>query len=181
VLPNGRLLVGTVAGVFTSDDVGKTWKRQTRDDLSVLTVAYHPRHPEVVLVGTEGSGVWRSTDGGNTFLPSSRGIASARVTALVLDGTGMLAAVAHAGPARGLYGVPADGRRAQQLVSDIPTVLALAPATPGPQRGRPQRKDGVWGACRAAGQPLSRCRRAAAASPRARSTGCGGSTARASC
>jgi len=148
VLPNGRLLVGTVAGLFTSDDGGKTWKRETRDDLSVLSVAYHPRHPEVVLAGTEGSGVWRSTDGGNTFMPSSRGIASARVTALVLDGADMLAAVAHAGPARGIYGVPADGRRAQQLVSDVPTVLALAvsgrDAWAATEAGLFARRDGVW-------------------------------------
>ncbi len=127
-LPNGRLLAGTVSGVYVSDDKGGSWARRTRADVSVMTVAYHPRRPEIVLAGSEGGGVWRSTDGGSSFFPSSRGIAAARVTALAKSRGELLASVAHGGPVSGIYGVLAGGDRVVHELSQIPTVLALATA-----------------------------------------------------
>jgi photosystem II stability/assembly factor-like uncharacterized protein len=147
VLPNGRLLAGTVSGLFTSDDGGKGWARRSRADVAVLGIAYHPRRPEVVLLATEGSGVWRSTDGGNSFQPSSRGITAPRVTALAAAGRELLAAVAHGGPASGLYG-STDGQRFLHLFSDIPTVLSLAvggaEAWAGTEQGLYARRAGAW-------------------------------------
>jgi photosystem II stability/assembly factor-like uncharacterized protein len=148
VLPDGRLLAGTVGGLFTSDDGGKTWTRRSRADLSILGIAYHPRRPEVVLLATEGSGVWRSTDGGSTFQPAGRGITSPRVTALAAGGGELLAAVAHGGPATGLYG-SRDGHRFLHLHSQIPTVLSLAigdagEAWAGTEQGLFVRRAGAW-------------------------------------
>jgi photosystem II stability/assembly factor-like uncharacterized protein len=147
VLPGGRLVAGTVAGVFTSDDGGRTWERRTRADLSILGIAYHPRRPEVVLLATEGSGVWRSGDGGNSFQPVNRGITAPRVTALAAAGRELLAAVAHGGPASGLYG-STDGHRFLHLHSQIPTVLSLAvegaEAWAGTEQGLYARRAGAW-------------------------------------
>ena len=147
VLPSGRLLAGTVGGVFTSDDGGKSWARRSRADLSVLTITYHPRRPEVVLIGTEGGGVWRSADGGTTFQPASRGITAPRVTALAASGRELLASVAHGGPASGIYG-SADGARFLHLQSQIPTVLSLAigggEAWAGTEQGLFTRVEGAW-------------------------------------
>ena len=147
VLPSGRLLAGTVGGVFTSDDGGRSWVRRSRADLSILGLGYHPRRPELVLAATEGSGVWRSTDGGTTFQPASRGITAPRVTALAASGRELLAAVAHGGPASGLYG-SADGTRFLHLHSQIPTVLSLAlgggEAWAGTEQGLFVRREGSW-------------------------------------
>ena len=147
-LPNGRLLAGTVSGVYVSDDKGGSWARRTRADVSVMTVAYHPRRPEVVLAGTEGGGVWRSTDGGSSFFPSSRGIAAARVTALAKSRGELLASVAHGGPVSGIYGVLAGGERVIHELSQIPTVLALATAGDdawaATEGGLYARRDGFW-------------------------------------
>jgi photosystem II stability/assembly factor-like uncharacterized protein len=167
-LPNGRLLAGTVAGVFTSDDHGASWLRRTRDDLSVVTVAYHPQHPEVVLVGTEGSGVWRSTDGGTSFFPASRGISAPRVTALARGKGELLAAVAHGGPAAGIYTVLADGTRVVHQATQMPTVLSLAiagrDAWAATEGGLFTRHDGIWS--RVAELPAARFEQVVAADGR---------------
>jgi len=147
-LPNGRLLAGTVSGVYVSDDKGGSWARRTRDDISVSSVAYHPKRPELVLVGTEGSGVWRSTDGGTSFFPANRGIAAARVTALARTRGEVLASVAHGGPISGIYGVLAGGERVVHEMSRIPTVLGLAAtgdeAWAATEGGLFARRDGLW-------------------------------------
>ncbi len=148
-LSSGRLLAGTVSGVYASDDHGATWARHTRGDISVHVLAAHPMHPEVVLAGTEGSGVWRSTDGGTSFQPASRGIAAARVSALAPGRGQVLAAVAHGGPASGIYGVLEGGERVVQEMSQIPTVLDLAvagdEAWAATEGGLFSRHDGIWG------------------------------------
>ena len=147
-LPGGRLLAGTVGGIYASDDGGTTWRRHTRDDLSVLAIAYHPRRPGVVLAGTEGSGVWRSTDGGATFGPAYRGISSPRVTALATGPGEVVAAVAHGGPASGIYVSTDGGVRFLHQLSQIPTVLALAStgaeAWAATEQGLWARRDGLW-------------------------------------
>jgi photosystem II stability/assembly factor-like uncharacterized protein len=148
VLPSGRLLAGTVGGVYTSDDGGTSWGRRTRDDLTILAIAYHPRRPQVVLAGTEGSGVWRSNDGGDTFAPAYRGIAAPRVTALTAGPGEVVAAVAHGGPASGIYVSTDGGRRFLHQLSQIPTVLALASngkeAWAATEQGLWTRREGLW-------------------------------------
>jgi len=147
-LPSGRLLAGTVSGIYVSDNGGAVWARRTRDDLSALVVAYHPKHPEVVLVGTEGAGVWRSTDGGSSFFPSTHGIAAARVSALAKSRGEVLASVAHGGPIAGIYGVLGGGERVVHELSQIPTVLSLATAGDdawaATEGGLWARREGIW-------------------------------------
>ncbi|HXT49448.1 MAG TPA: hypothetical protein VN811_00320 [Thermoanaerobaculia bacterium] len=147
-LPSGRLLAGTVSGMYVSDNGGVSWARQTRDDVSALVVAYHPKQPEVVLVGTEGGGVWRSNDGGASFFPATRGIASARVSALVKSRGEVLASVAHGGPVSGIYGVLAGGERVVHELAQIPTVLSLASAGDeawaATEGGLWARRGGIW-------------------------------------
>ena len=139
ILTNGRLLAGTVAGVYASLDGGRSWRLKTRNDLSVLSIAHHPERPEVVLVGTEGAGVWRSRDGGETFEPATEGLASARVTALAGGADGLLAAVSHGGPASGIY--RAEAGRFVHAMSDLPTILAL---TQSGDRAWAGTEQGLW-------------------------------------
>jgi photosystem II stability/assembly factor-like uncharacterized protein len=148
VLPGGRLLAGTIGGVYVSDDGGTTWTRRTRNDISILSIAYHPRRPELVLLGTEGGGVWRSRDGGASFEPSSRGIVSPRISALAGGRHELLASVVHGGPASGLYASTDGGVRFLHQLSQVPTVLSLAvagsEAFAGTEQGLWARRDGIW-------------------------------------
>lgn len=146
VLPEGRLLTGTVAGVYHSDDDGRTWRLTTRNDLSVLSLAHHPRRPEVVLAGTEGSGVWRSVDGGTTFRPANRGLTAPRVGALGAGPSTLRAAVVHGGPADGIYRF--RGRGFVHEMSRLPTVLDLHQsrdrAWAGTEDGLWRLENGIW-------------------------------------
>ena len=126
VLAQGRLLAGTVAGLYSSDDSGSSWQRRTGPELSVLAVAQHAARPERVLLGTEGSGVWRSDDGGTTFRPTAAGMHNLRVMALAREGQRVLAAVNHAGPASGIYTSEDGGQTFTIVPAPVPTVLALA-------------------------------------------------------
>ena len=128
VLPGERLLAGTVAGAFLSTNRGASFRRTTPDSLAVLAIAYHPARPERILIGTEGAGIWSSTDGGETFRARPVGMRNLRVPALDHDGDHLFAAVAHAGPASGVYRSPDGGSSFEPLPSELPTVLAMVTA-----------------------------------------------------
>ena len=101
-LPDGRFLAGTVGGLHVSSD-GKVWKPVGDPALAVNIIAFHPQRPERVLLGTEGSGIWLSTDGAATFHPSSEGMSNLRVSALAVTGNDLLVGVVHAGPLSGVH------------------------------------------------------------------------------
>ncbi len=70
-----RVLAGTWSGLYRSDDGGETFDRVATGSLdpaaddgvdAVTALAVSPDDPETVLVGTEPSGIYRSTDGART-------------------------------------------------------------------------------------------------------------------
>jgi len=125
VLPSGRLLAGTVAGLHVSDDGGKTWRRVGDPGIAVLSIAYHPARPERVILGTEGAGTWISEDGGATIRPSAAGMINTRISTFGVIGDEILVGVSHAGPFSGLYS-SRDGGKTFGNFQFLPTVLDLA-------------------------------------------------------
>jgi photosystem II stability/assembly factor-like uncharacterized protein len=132
VLPDGRLLAGTVAGAYFSADGGATWKLGSDPALVVLSVAVDPARPERIVLGTEGSGIWISSSaGGEGFHPANRGLTNVRIGGLATlpgepgDPAELWVAVNHAGPSSGIYR-STDGGRSFLDFSPLPTVLGLA-------------------------------------------------------
>jgi photosystem II stability/assembly factor-like uncharacterized protein len=125
VLPSGRLLAGTVAGLHVSDDGGKAWRRVGDPGIAVLSIAYHPARPERVILGTEGAGAWISEDGGATIRPSAAGMINTRISTFGVVGDEILVGVSHAGPFSGLYS-SRDGGKTFGNFQFLPTVLDLA-------------------------------------------------------
>src|SRR6185295_6506068 len=123
VLPDGRLLAGTVAGAYLSADGGLTWKLGSDPALSVLAVAVDPARPDRIVLGTEGSGIWIS--GSEGFHPANRGLGNLRIGALATLPGELLVAVNNAGPSSGVYR-STDGGRTFPDFSTLPTVLDLA-------------------------------------------------------
>jgi photosystem II stability/assembly factor-like uncharacterized protein len=148
VLPSGAKLAGTVAGVYRSEDEGVSWYRVTTDDLVATALTHHAKRPERVFLGTEGSGVWRSVDGGRSFQPSTRGITDLRIAGLLRFGDEVIAAVRHAGPLSGLYSSFDEGRSYSLGPVELPTVGDMA--TDGQrvyaatERGLFERGDDSW-------------------------------------
>jgi photosystem II stability/assembly factor-like uncharacterized protein len=126
VLSAERLLAGTVAGAYLSTDGGASFRRTSRPDLAVLAIAQHPARPERVLLGTEGSGIWMSSDGGESFAARPVGMRNVRVPALARLGEQVFAALAHAGPSSGVFRSPDGGISFEPLPAELPTVLDLA-------------------------------------------------------
>lgn len=126
VLPDGRLLAGTVGGLYGSVDGGATWRLMSASDLWIQAIAFDPRRPQRIVVGTQGAGVWRSTDGGEEFSPASLGITNLRLTSLLKHGDEVLAAVRDAGPLSGIYRSRDGGLTFDHEPERLPTVLALA-------------------------------------------------------
>lgn len=145
----GRLLSGTVSGLYVSDDQGRHWKRTTGEGLSIHTMAHHPGRPARVFLGTDGAGVWVSHDGGDTVRPASAGMTNVRVGDVAVAGDELLVAVNHAGPGSGIYVSRDGGRSFPERVQDLPTILDLAveaPASPDAAASSDAARGRVWAA-----------------------------------
>lgn len=155
----GRFLTGTVAGLYVSDDQGRHWKRTTGEELSIHAIAHHPGRNRIFL-GTEGSGVWVSTDGGDTVRPSSVGMTNLRVADVAVTAGELLVAVNHAGPRSGVFVSRDGGRSFPGRPADLPTVLDLAVEPDGEgarvwaatERGLYERRAGEWSPVMAFGE-----------------------------
>ncbi|HUG53735.1 MAG TPA: hypothetical protein VMR21_09040 [Vicinamibacteria bacterium] len=81
-----RLWAGTTEGLWTSEDGSATWTLATQKNLIVNSVLALPGG--MVLLGTEGAGVIRSTDGGRTWLASNDGFSERFVSKVAFDRVG---------------------------------------------------------------------------------------------
>jgi photosystem II stability/assembly factor-like uncharacterized protein len=72
-LLDGRAWCGTQrAGVFRSDDGGRSWQSMGLGGRLIMSVTASPVQRDLVWVGTEPSEVWRSQDAGATWEQTSR-------------------------------------------------------------------------------------------------------------
>jgi hypothetical protein len=75
VEPN-NVYVGTKreATIHKSTDDGATWTATALPDTAIITIAIAPSSPKTLFVGTEGVKVYKSTDGGLTWVSKSNGL-----------------------------------------------------------------------------------------------------------
>ncbi len=82
------IYAGTTEGLFVSDDASASWRLATAKDLVVNAIA---ALPDSVVIGTDGAGVLRSTDGGRTFTTANAGFSEQLVSRVLFQpGTGRL-------------------------------------------------------------------------------------------
>ena len=66
--PDRAYLVAYEAGVFRTDDGGRTWRRLVSYPTGYAhSVAVHPANPDLLFVGSEPAAVFRSQDGGESW------------------------------------------------------------------------------------------------------------------
>jgi serine/threonine protein kinase/photosystem II stability/assembly factor-like uncharacterized protein len=96
---DGKVLYGAtvIEGAFRSDDGGRNWiainqglPKDNNGSYNVQAVAVDPTDPNIAYLGTgwgpsNGNGVYKSTDGGQSWSPANRGMIDYSVTALAVD------------------------------------------------------------------------------------------------
>jgi len=90
VAADGRTLwLGAHAGLFRSQDGGRTWQSVRLSDksshLDVMTLVGDPRDSRTLYVGTHEAGVLRTRDGGGSWAQMNNGIGGLDVHGLALD------------------------------------------------------------------------------------------------
>jgi hypothetical protein len=65
------VFAGTEEGIYHSPNGGRGWKRSECDEAVYQVLAVSPRFHDdgIVMAGTEGSGLYRSSDRGHSFVP----------------------------------------------------------------------------------------------------------------
>ncbi len=135
----GRLLVGGEGGIYFSEDTGESWRATDLQDIAVLDLEQSPRRPDFWLAGSEGHGVFLSTDNGRTWHRASGSIAEKSIYSVSIAPTNPELLLA-AGWDSGVFLSRDAGKSWQQIGADLPTrhfyQVAFAP-------GRPNR---IWAA-----------------------------------
>jgi photosystem II stability/assembly factor-like uncharacterized protein len=126
------LYAGSVAGLYRSEDGGKTWYTVTSEDLVINSIVMHPQRPNRVVVAVEGDGVYVSNDRARTFQRSAIGLHNVRVSAIAadpLERNKVYAAVASGGGMSGIFRSD-DAGNTWSRMSDtkLPDVLSLVVA-----------------------------------------------------
>jgi len=92
--PNFVLIGSPSAGVWKSLDNGKTWANNDESlaNFGVSSIAFDPKNPDIIYIGTGdadadesyGAGVWKSTDGGLSYIASAQGMGDLTVGKLLV-------------------------------------------------------------------------------------------------
>ncbi len=91
----GLVVAGTDHGVYVSNDFGGHWAAGGLAAMRVWTVGFDVRDPSRLFAGTDGSGVFLSTDLGSTWTASSSGLTDRTVRTLAFGSDGVAAGTDH--------------------------------------------------------------------------------------
>ena len=118
------LWMGTHHTLLRSDDAGKTWKEvkvsSQHPKLEIMSIASDMRNPKVVYLGTHEAGVFKTTDGGATWVRMNKNLGGMDIHGLAFDpnSTEKLHAAVRDG-ADGIYRTR-DGGKNWERVADGP-------------------------------------------------------------
>lgn len=123
---------GSVAGLYRSEDKGKSFYVMTDEGLVINSIVLHPQRPQRIILGIEGDGVYVSHDRGKTFARTSEGLHNLRITTLAADPfekNRLYAAVVFGGAASGIYRSDDAGKTWEKSSrTALPEVLTLTMA-----------------------------------------------------
>jgi hypothetical protein len=127
------LAAGLEGGIARSFDSGAVWQscwiEQARAPVSCFVASPNFPHDAVLLAGTQGDGILRSTDAGRFWHLSNFGLRNFEVYALVSAGEWGWRETVYAGTADGIYVSPNGGRAWKFCGLKGKAVLALAAST----------------------------------------------------
>jgi photosystem II stability/assembly factor-like uncharacterized protein len=118
------LWMGTHHALLRSEDAGKTWKEvkvsPRHPRLEVMSIAPDIKNPKVIYLGTHEAGVFKTTDGGATWVQMNKNLGGMDIHGLAFDPnfTEKLHAAVRDG-AEGIYRTR-DGGKNWERVADGP-------------------------------------------------------------
>ncbi len=77
------VLAASGAGLLRSEDEGVTWSVVSLVGFPLVSILTHPADPARLFVGTVGGGIYRSTNGGQSFDSVNEGVPYSRVDSIV--------------------------------------------------------------------------------------------------
>jgi photosystem II stability/assembly factor-like uncharacterized protein len=95
------IYAGTTLGLLKSVNGGATFRRI--NSLHILSMVFDPRNSQRIYMATEGAGLWKSEDGGETLVPINEGFVNRRVVSLTSAGTALYANVVQDGASGGIF------------------------------------------------------------------------------
>jgi len=130
----GVLLAGNVAGIYRSENGGRSWRLAGAAGLQVLRVEQSPRDPCYWLAGTQGGGLFASTDCGASFESAGDLGVGNNISDISFDPAAP-GRIAVAGWSIGVAVSEDRGKTWQRRAAGLPTTavwsVAFDPASPG--------------------------------------------------
>ena len=142
---------GISYGMYKSIDGGITWKEINNgiEDTSknINCIVIHPKNPEVVYIGTIRDGVFKTDNGGKSWVPASHGLMSEDVRSLLIHLKNPDLLFAGLGQGVGLYKTDNGGKQwkpaNEGLEIECPSYLQrIGQVKPGISFVKPKRFDG---------------------------------------
>jgi photosystem II stability/assembly factor-like uncharacterized protein len=79
-----RIFAGTSDSLFVSTDSGASWSSTGLSGVQISSIAIDSAQPDTLYVSTDGGGVYRTYDGGATWLQRNSGLGTLRVMTLAV-------------------------------------------------------------------------------------------------
>lgn len=130
----GVIYAGTTLGLLKSVNGGVSFRQLNK--LHILSMAFDPQRPDRLYLATEGDGLWKSEDGGESVAQINEGFVSRRVMGLSSSESGLFVNVIQDGDAGGVF-LSSDGGKDWKLAAgtaklrdNFITYLAGCPGLP---------------------------------------------------
>jgi len=133
-LEEEKLFAATPSGLFYSKGTGTSWQKSTVFGDRVNTISANS-DGQIVFLGMGGRGIYKSSNGGNIFVPFNNGFLASQIDCFIKDGDTVFSAIPVSDRRSKIYFGPWKKPMAYSFYSDHNSgkVLSILPLDPSPE------------------------------------------------